>query len=328
MRSGLHENVDGLLEGAAHEGSAVLPVDAVPRNGHEVALGGHDVAEQRQVAVVHVDAVEVEHHAHLLLHRLPDGLDAEHAEDLADIVRARPHGVDVSLGKNPHQGRAVRFQEPFCDRLELARLRDHRALLVVRAGQVHVHLGDRLQTLQRHVGQHVGLDATKEHVVLHLVRLLLVPDVLAVVRVHDADAEHELLGVVVIEDAVEVVAEAGVDLLADLLHGQFLVRHPLPVQLDPEQPGRDSRLVKVRHLVVDVDELLVLSDDRVLRVRVVVDGGVGRDPPERGVLQSAEDVLGLLRVPRRHSGKEHGQGGGLRALRDVDDLLQPERQNK
>ena len=44
----------------------------------------------------------------------------------------------------------------------------------------------------------------------------------------------------------------------------------------PEEPGRDPRGIKVRHLVVDVHELLVLGDHGVLRVGVVVDRGVGR----------------------------------------------------
>ena len=39
---------------------------------------------------------------------------------------------------------------------------------------MHVDLADGLKPLQGHVGQHVGLDTAEEHVVLHLVRLLLV----------------------------------------------------------------------------------------------------------------------------------------------------------
>ena len=36
---GLHEDVDGLLEGASHETSQVLSVDSVTRDGHQVTLG-------------------------------------------------------------------------------------------------------------------------------------------------------------------------------------------------------------------------------------------------------------------------------------------------
>ena len=77
---------------------------------------------------------------------------------------------------------------------------------------VHVHLADGLQPLQCHVRQHVGLDTPEEHVVLHLVSLLLIV-ILAVLTVHDPDSQHQLLRVVIVEDAVEVVSEASVDLL-------------------------------------------------------------------------------------------------------------------
>ena len=77
---------------------------------------------------------------------------------------------------------------------------------------MHVNLADGLKPLQGHVGQHVGLDASEEHVILHLVRLLLVV-LLAILAVHDPDAEYELLRVVIIEDTVEVITEAGINLL-------------------------------------------------------------------------------------------------------------------
>ena len=65
------------------------------------------------------------------------------------------------------------------------------------------------------------------------------------------------------------------DLVRDLLHGQLLVSHPLAVQLQSEQPGRDPGHVKVGHFVVDIDKLLVLWNDSVERVGVVIDGCVG-----------------------------------------------------
>ena len=45
----------------------------------------------------------------------------------------------------------------------------------------------------------------------------------------------------------------------------------------PEKPGGNPCRIKVRHLIVNVDELLVLVDDGVLRVRVVVDCRVSSD---------------------------------------------------
>ena len=76
---------------------------------------------------------------------------------------------------------------------------------------------------------------------MHRVKLVLKPRsynsklrATTVVGVHDANAEDEFLGVVVVEDTVEVVTKAGRYLLTDLLHRQLLVRHALPVQLDSD----------------------------------------------------------------------------------------------
>ena len=74
--------------------------------------------------------------------------------------------------------------------------------------------------------------------------------------IHNADSEDELFGVVVVEDAVEIFAESLRDFLGDLFHGQLLVRHPLPVQLDTQQPGGNARHVEIGHFVVHVHEIL------------------------------------------------------------------------
>ena len=65
--------------------------------------------------------------------------------------------------------------------LELSAVCNNDPLFVVCCGQVHVDFGDGLQTLQRHVRQHVGLNATQKHVVFHLVSLLLVTFVLVII---------------------------------------------------------------------------------------------------------------------------------------------------
>jgi hypothetical protein len=106
-----------------------------------------------------------------------------------------------------HERRSIRLKQPLGNRLELPGLCDHNPLLIIRLGQVHVHLADGLQALQGHVAEHVGLDAAEEHVVLHLVGLILVV-LLALLAVHDADPEDQLLGVVVVEDAVQIIAES------------------------------------------------------------------------------------------------------------------------
>jgi hypothetical protein len=55
------EDVHGLLEGTLRKGAVLVAVDAVARDGHEVATRRHGVAQRRQVAVVDVRAIELNH---------------------------------------------------------------------------------------------------------------------------------------------------------------------------------------------------------------------------------------------------------------------------
>ena len=151
MGSSLHEDVDCLLKRTSHESPGVLPVDAVPGDGHQVTLGRHHVAQHGEVAVVDVQTVEGQDHVHLLLHTLPDSLYPEAGEDLADVVADGPHGVNVPLGQDLHQSRPVRLQEPLGLPLELPVLGDDDPPLVVGLGEMHVDLADGLQALQGHV---------------------------------------------------------------------------------------------------------------------------------------------------------------------------------
>ena len=324
----------GLLEGASHETADLLSIDAVTRDRHEVALGGHDVAEKRQVAIVDIGAVEGDDVVHLFLDGLAAGLDAERLEHLDDVVRVGAHRVDVLGAEHLHERGAVRLEHPLGDGLELAVVVDLDALLLLLDRLRHVHLDYGLDALQRHVGQDVLLEQLEELIVLHLVRALatvLAAAILAaadaatatLVRiVHDSDAEYELLGVVVVEYAVEIVAEVVGDLLGDVLHGELLVGHALAIELDAEQPVAESALVEVGHLVVDVHPLLVLGNARLLRVGIVVDGGVGGDLAEGGVLELTQHVLALLGVLGRWALEEDDERGRLGLLAHVDDLLE------
>jgi len=318
---GLHQNIHSLLEGASHEGSGVLPIDPVPRDGHQVTLGRHHVTQHRQVPVVHVNTVEGEHHVHFLFHTLSDSLNTKARENLTNIIRTGPYRVNISLCQNLHQCSSVRLKQPLSNPLELSTVSDHNPFLVIIARQVHVHFLNGLQPLQSHVGQHVGLNTAEEHVVLHFISLVLFI-ILTIIPIHNPNTKNQFLSIVVVKDTVEVVPESCVYLLTDVLHSESLVSHPLPVQLDPEKPGRDTTGVEVRHLIVDVDELLVLCYNRVLRVWVVVDGSVGGDLPESSVLQSAQHGLSLLSVPGSVSNKEDSKRRSLWVLRYVDDLLE------
>ena len=52
--SRVQQDVHRLLKGAPHQRAGVLSVDAVPRDGHQVAAVGHDVAQDGEVPVVDV----------------------------------------------------------------------------------------------------------------------------------------------------------------------------------------------------------------------------------------------------------------------------------
>ena len=100
------------------------------------------------------------------------------------------------------------------------------------------------------------------------------------------------------------------DLLGNLLHGKFLVGHSLPIQLKSEKPRGDPRGIKVRHFVVYIDKLLVFLNDRVLRIWVIVDGGVGSYLPQSGVLYAAKNILKCVCVCVCVCVCEGGGGGG------------------
>lgn len=307
VSSGVIQDVHGFFEGTSHKGTGILSVDTVTCDGHQVTLRCHDVTKQGQMTIVYVKTVELQHVVHFLLHGLSHSFDSEHLEDLANIVTGRTHRIDVPFAQHLHHGRSVRFQQPLSDGLELSFGRNDDTSLGVRLGQMHVHLSDGFDSLQGHVRQHVSLDTTQEHVVLHLVHIFLVVILeLVVLVVHDTNTQHQLVGVVVVEDTVQIISETGIDLFRNLFHGQLLIRHTLAVQLDTQQPGRDSRRVKIGHFVVHVDELLILGDHRPLWVWIVVDGGICRHLTQRRVFQPAQHVLGLFGVTSRTSSQEYG----------------------
>lgn len=66
MRAAPEQDVHGLLEAALLQGPVVCAVDAVPRDGHEMTAAGHRLAQNRQVPVVHVRPIKLDHTAHLL----------------------------------------------------------------------------------------------------------------------------------------------------------------------------------------------------------------------------------------------------------------------
>lgn len=131
---------------------------------------------------------------------------------------------------------------------------------------MHVNFPNRFNALQCQLRKHVGFNAPQEHVFFHLFHVLLaIHSEFVVAFVHNSNSQHELLRVVVVEDAIEIVTESSVDLFGNLFHRQFLVSHSLSVKLDTEQPWRDLCGVKIGHFVINVYEFLILGNDYKLK---------------------------------------------------------------
>jgi len=78
----------------------VLAIDAVPRDGQQVAARGHDVAQDGEVPVVDVGSVKLDDGTQLLEELVADGLDAEHLDDLDHVVGDRATRVDAFLAED------------------------------------------------------------------------------------------------------------------------------------------------------------------------------------------------------------------------------------
>ena len=65
------------------------------------------------MTVVDVRTVERDDAVHFLFHRLTDGFDPHHGEDLHDVVGVSTNRIDGFLRQDAHQRRTVRFQDPF-----------------------------------------------------------------------------------------------------------------------------------------------------------------------------------------------------------------------
>ena len=276
-RRSLHEDVHRLLERASHQRSSLHAVDAVSRDAHEMASVGHHLDQDGEVAVVDVRAVKLDDAAKLLEEGVAHRLDAEHLNHLDEVVRGGPGEIDVLVVHHLEQVDALGVQHPLGALGEGLR---HR----VEAQGVRLsdeHLADIRDAAKLEIVEELRLETLEEHLVLRL----LLAHVLLELGVHDADAQQQLLGVVVVEDAREIVLEILVDLLRDIRHQQLLIDHHLAVELNPEHPRRHARGVHllVWHLVIASHKLAILLDHRIRGIRVVVHLGHRSHRVERRV---------------------------------------------
>ena len=316
-RRRLQKNVHGFLEGAPHERSSLHAVDAVPGDGHEVSPIGHHLDEDGEVAVVDVRAVKLNHAAKLLEQRVSHSLDAQHLDHLDEVVGRGAGKVDILVVHNLQEVDALGVEHPLA--LLGKRLGDRVQAHHVRLADEHLlDVGD---TPQRQVGEHLRLELLEEDLVLGGGRAGFLVSHLVV---QQANSEDELLRVVVVEYAGQILLEVLVDALGDVRHQQFLVHHHLAVQLDAEQPrGHPAGIhVLIRHLVIGPDKLLVLLDDGIRGIGVIPNLGGGRDGVQGGVLEDRLDVLGHRPVPGEILAQRDGERRRLDLLGDVDELLQ------
>mmetsp|Transcript_13686 Transcript_13686/g.32412 ORF Transcript_13686/g.32412 Transcript_13686/m.32412 type:complete len:631 (+) Transcript_13686:410-2302(+) len=286
----------------------------MPSDRHEMPTVSHDVAEDRKVAVVHVAAIKLDNSSHLAYQLVPGCLNAKHIDDLNHVVADGSGVVHLGVAQHPLQVDALRVKHPLLDLLVSRLAPDN----VVRPADED--LGDPLDALQLQLREHVCLDLPQEHVLILRIGVLvsLLPS-----AVHHADAQDELFGIVVIEDASEIVLKLTVDLLCHIRHGKLLVNHHVAVELDPQKPWAHPRGVEllIRHLKVALHKLAILVNDCVRRLGVVVDLRGRSDLGKGRVLEGCLHALCVDVVPRVPR-KVHRQGRCLDVLGDIDDLCQ------
>lgn len=258
----VHQHINSFLEGTSHQSASILSVDTVTSNGHEMSFGCHYVTQQGKMSIVYVQAVELEHSIHFLFHRFSYGFNAQHTEDFANVVTECSNWIYIAFAQYFHHRRSVSFQQPFTDSLELSRFRYYNSLFAVRLWQVHIHFSNCFNALQSHVRKHISFDASQEHIVVHFIDRVFVLIVLefVVFVIHDSDAKHQFVCVVVVKYAIQIVSKTGINLFGNLFHCQFLVCHSLAIQFDSQKPWRNFRWIKVGHFVVNVDKLLILGN--------------------------------------------------------------------
>jgi hypothetical protein len=148
----VEQYVNSFLERASHQTADFLSVDAVTRDGHEVTFGGHNIAEQGQMAVVDVGAVERDYIVHFFLDGFASGFDSERLQHFDHIVRVRSNWIDMFGAQNLHERCSVRFEHPLGRGFELAVLVHVDAFLVFFDRLRHVDFGYGLDALQSHIG--------------------------------------------------------------------------------------------------------------------------------------------------------------------------------
>lgn len=139
------KDVHCLLKAALPKRTILIAIDAVPGDGHEVAAAGHAVDERRQVPIVYVGSIELDDVSNLLHERLAGRFDAEHVQDVDQMIAGRPSVIDVGLA---HYLRTERCGQ--ADRQSSrAALNNQAILLLHKAALFHLAKGQKARVKSR-----------------------------------------------------------------------------------------------------------------------------------------------------------------------------------
>lgn len=282
VEGGLVEDLDGLLEGALPEGPRVDPVDAVPRDGGEDASLRHDVAERAEVAVVHVDAVAAEDEPDLVDQRETHRLDAQHLQDLLDVVRVRSLEVDLLEAQDLGERHSVRLDQPVQRRVLRVVLHLLARLWVV---VILIVLGEcDLADLRDTTDGDFIEKLIHELLEVHSSGLFLI--ILISIDVLSSESHHELICIVIRVHLVDLVLESLLDFAGYLLHREVTSSDLLRVELKTHHPRREVLVPEVlnAYIIVGHDHLLILLNKSSHRVGIVVDLTGSDQVSEGGVL--------------------------------------------
>mmetsp|Transcript_85617 Transcript_85617/g.178872 ORF Transcript_85617/g.178872 Transcript_85617/m.178872 type:complete len:272 (-) Transcript_85617:1560-2375(-) len=259
----------------------------------------HHVAHRAQVSIVHVGTIEGDDHSDVEEQGFPRGLDAQDTECLDDVVALQPWEVDFRQQHNLFHVDTIGIQDPLRVRLELT------SCYVVSFDGVlfaHEDLLDAHDACQADVFEDVGLDIAQESEVfifllVHgVVRSWGLADVLFFLQ--QTDSQHQVFGIVICEDAIDVAHELLLDSLADLSHRELLICHHFCAELDAQEPRSQPLgvVVLIGELVILADPLLVFTNSCLSGVGVPENLGERGDLLQVGVLELTLHILRALLV--------------------------------
>mmetsp|Transcript_5376 Transcript_5376/g.17339 ORF Transcript_5376/g.17339 Transcript_5376/m.17339 type:complete len:259 (-) Transcript_5376:3426-4202(-) len=254
-------------------------------NSHQVTAVRHDVREQLQMAVVDVRTVKRNDIAQLGQQRTPCCFNTQRLQNFHNVVGPRARRVHGRVAHDSEEVDTFRVQQPLSLGSNTVGVHPLRILLT------QENLDDARNAGEQQLVEQRVLRRLQE--VLLVVRL-----VLAGRLVDQANANDQLVRILVRLKAVQQRAKLFVDAAHNVFQRQLLVSQRGTRHLKAQQPRRVRLKVclHVRHGKVVTHKLLVLLDDGRLRVRIVPNLRLSHQLGQRRVLEFRLHRLGLLRI--------------------------------